>query len=309
MSCDRAVTIATTFIDNHDNNEPHAERELSDLCACKVPLQMKIRGGEQKTKKVLFASFEHAWCVRRMIRQPQVNKSHTITTVTNMEQAFLTTLEDAFCFLAQFESDGVFASWSAVNAYYPVNLICTKDKGLHNIGLIARFVCSNNPKADVIRSRIRGYAADRWKSTGDLVAHSIACCLWRGSPNLSSYKSGLAVVARAKYHNNVEIKNILCMTRGCLLRTTFDACNMVTVTRKKSCVAYMHTLSHLAKCLEWQLPPAMLLALVMALHPRLGRSSLLSSINLDTMLYIITPIVDAAQAQRIKKCFAKPVSW
>ena len=307
MSRDDAIVMKTTFIDNHDNNRVGAELELSDLYACKIPLQMKIRDGAQKTKKVEFASFEHAWCVRLMIRQPQVNQSHKIITVANMEQIFVTTLADALCFLVQFERGGVFASWTAINIYYPMNLICANAKGDHNIGLIARFVCSNNPKADGIRSRIRGYAADRWKSTGDLVARSIACCLWRGPPNLSAYKSGLAVVARAKYQNNVEIKNILCMTRGISLQTTFDACNMVTTTRKKTCVAYMHTLSQLAKWLDWQLSPAMLLALIMALHPRLGQNSLLSRINLDTMLCIITPLVDAAQAKRIKKFFAKAV--
>jgi len=70
----------------------------------------------------------------------------------------------------------------------------------------------------------------------------------------------------------------------------------------------MHTLSQLAKWLDWQLSPAMLLALIMALHPRLGQNSLLSRINLDTMLCIITPLVDAAQAKRIKKFFSKAVS-
>jgi len=308
MSRNDATAMKITFIDNHENNRVGAELELSDLYACKIPLQIKIHNGAQKTKKVEFASFEHAWCVRRMIRQPHVNQSHTIVTVANMEQIFVTTLADALCFLTQFERGGVFASWSSINVYYPMNLICTNAKGDHNIGLIARFVCSNNPKADGIRSRIRGYAADRWKNTGDLVARSIACCLWRGSPNLSAYKSGLAVVARAKYHNNVEIKNILCMTRGIPLQTTFDACSMVTMTRKKTCVAYMHTLSHLAKWLDWQLSPAMLMAFIMALHPRLGRDSILSCINLDTLLCIITPLIDTTQARRMQKFFNKTVS-
>jgi len=240
------MVMKTTFIDNHDKNRAGAELELSDLYACQIPLQMKIRDGAQKTKKLELASFEHAWCVRQMIRQPQVNKSNTIFTVANMEQIFVTTLADALCFLAPFECGGVFASWSAINTYYPINRICANAKGEHNIGLIARFVCSSNPKADGIRSRIRGYAADRWKSTGDLVAHSIACCLWRGSPNLSAYKSGLAVVARAKYHNNVEIKNILCMTRSIPLQTTFDACNIVTPLGKKL-VWHICT-----RCQSWQ---------------------------------------------------------
>jgi len=141
-----------------------------------------------------------------------------------------------------------------------------------------------------------------------MVAHSIACCLWRGTPNLSSYKSGLAVVARAKFHNNVEIKNILCMTRGFRVQSTFDGCNMVTVTRKKTCAQYMQTLSQLALWFEWQLSPAMLLAVVMTFHHRLGQDSLLACINLDTMFTIIAPLVDAAQAKRIKKFFAKHVS-
>jgi len=102
MSCDGAVVIKTTFINNHDNNGAGAELALSDLYACKIPLQMKILNGTQKTKKVDFASVEHAWYVRRMIRQPQVNTSRKVVTVANMEQIFVTTQADALYFLAQF---------------------------------------------------------------------------------------------------------------------------------------------------------------------------------------------------------------
>jgi hypothetical protein len=294
-------------IDNYDNNRPGAELSLSDLYGCKVPLQMKIVNGVQKTKKVDFASFEHAWCVRRMIRQPHVGTGRTVVTVTNMQQQFVTTQEDALCFLAQFEHAGVFASWSAINDYYTASQITNESKGAHNIGLIARFVCSNNPKADRIRSKIRGYAADRWKRCGDVVARSIACCLWRGLPNMKSYRSGLAVVARAKYDNNPEICNVLCMTRGVAFETFFDPCHMVTVTRKKSSTEYMHTLSRMALSSEWKLSSPLTLALVMAFHPRLGQDSLLAQINIDTFLSIAAPLVDVKQAKCIKKFFAKAV--
>jgi len=111
---------------------------------------------------------------------------------------------------------------------------------------IMRFVCANNPKADKIRLKIRGYAADRWKTTGDTVARSIACFLWRGPANVMSYKSGLAVVARAKFANNPKICNALCLTHGISLQTSFDASHMVTVTRKKTSHEYMQTLSDFA---------------------------------------------------------------
>ena len=293
------------FIDNYDNNRAGASLLLSDLHACKVPLQMKILHGEKKTKKVDFASFEHAWCARRMIRHPDVGASHTVVTVQHMQLDFVTTQEDALCFLAQFEQDGVFASWKGINEYYPANLICSSVKGAHNIGLIARFVCSNNVKAERIRSRIRRYAADHWKNTGNAVAHSIACCLWRGSPNMSSYKTGLAIVAKAKYARNSVFRNELVMSRGLTLLTTFVACDMVTATRKKSSTVYMHTLSCLAAWLDWQLPPQMLLALVMGFHSRLGQHSLLSQINIDTMLTIIAPLLDTQQEKKIKKHFTK----
>jgi len=293
------------FIDNYDNNRVGATLVLSDLYACKVPLQMRILNGEQKTKKVDFASFEHAWCARRMIRHPHVGATHAVVTVQYMHQDLVTTQEDAFCFLAQFEQGGVFACWKSINEYYPANLICSGVKGTHNIGLIARFVCSNNIKADRIRSRIRGYAADLWKSTGSAVAHSIACCLWRGAPNMSSYKTGLAIVAKAKYANNLEICNELVMSRGLTFQTTFVACDMVTTTRKKSSATYMHTLSRLAVWLDWQLSPPMLLALVMVFHARLGQQSLLSQINFDTMLIIIGPLLDTRQKKKIIKYFRK----
>jgi len=85
--------------------------------------------------------------------------------------------KNTLCFLAQFEKEGIFASWPKINDYYVVGQIALDEKGLHNIGLIAHFVCSNNPQAGKIREQIRGVAADRWKGQGDVIARSIACCL------------------------------------------------------------------------------------------------------------------------------------
>ena len=69
---------------------------------------------------------------------------------------------------------------------------------MHNIGLIARSVCSNKTLAKKIHAEILGVASDLWKSNVDVVTRNIACCLWRGEPNLLSYKHGLTVNARAK---------------------------------------------------------------------------------------------------------------
>jgi len=296
-----------TMIENHTNNADNTERELSDLYGCKVPMLMKIVNGVQKSKKVDFASLEHAWCMRRMMRNPHVGTSRTIMTVSNMQQEFVTTQEDVLCFLAQFEEEGVFASWPKINVYYAAEQITLGEKGLHNIGLIARFVCSNNPQAEKIREQIRGVAADRWKSRGDTIARSIACCLWRGSTNLSPYKSGLAVVARSKYDNNPEISNILCMTRGRDLLTTFVACRMVTNTRKQTASMYMRTLQGLSMSLKWQLHPALLLALLMAFHRRLGQHSVLSNINMDTFLLITRSLLDSRQEKKVLTFFKKSV--
>jgi len=115
-------------VDNYDNNLKGAERVLSDLYACRVPLQVKIVGGAQKTRTVKFASLEHAWCVRSMIRHPHIGVLRSVVTVINMKQEFVTTQEDALCFLAQFEAGGVFASRLSISEYYAVDNITTEKK-------------------------------------------------------------------------------------------------------------------------------------------------------------------------------------
>jgi len=178
-------------------------------------------------------------------------------------------------------------------------------ESIHNIELIARFVCSNDCQADRIRIQIRGVAADRWKANGDVVAHSIACCLWRGQPNVTVYTQGLATIARLKYENDVEIGNVLSMTQGMLLDTTFNTCHMLTVTRKKTACKYMKSVADLAKSIQWQLSANVLITLLMALHVRVGKTSWLFNINMDTLLCIINKLVNSKQAGKTRKYFAK----
>jgi len=49
----------------------------------------------------------------------------------------------------------------------------------------------------------------------------------------------------------------------------------------------------------------MLFALAMTLHPRLGQTSLLAQVNLDTFLTILDTIVGLKQEKRLKLFLAK----
>jgi len=78
---------------------------LSDLYACKVLLQVKIVGGAQKTRKVEFASLEHA--VRAQNDTPSTHWGGLKRCDSRQtKQEFVTTQKDALCFLAQFEAGG-----------------------------------------------------------------------------------------------------------------------------------------------------------------------------------------------------------
>jgi hypothetical protein len=309
-SADDEDNLKTAIIDNYDNNQTQSTtKELSDLYGCSVPLSIKIVNGTQKSKKVDFASLEHAWCVRRMIRSPLVGSSTQIVTVKNMQQMFTTTTQDAICFLEQFEMGGVFGSWQRFNEYFAIGQITGGPKGEHNIGLIARFVCSNAGRADQIRAKIRGVAADRWKRSGDAAAKSIACCLWRGAKNYGSYKMGLAVLTHIKYVNNPVIGNVLHhTTQNMLLHTTFQQCRMVTTTRKRVAKAYMDQMHQLGQSLQWKLAQDMFISLHMAMHRRLGSGSVLSCINMDTFMAILLLVVDTKQAHKIKKYWERPAN-
>jgi hypothetical protein len=289
-------------IDNFDNNQEGTKPELSDLYGCHVPMSVKIVNGAPKSMRVDFASLEHAWCMRRMMCAPHIGEQRNIMTVSHMHTVFVTTQEDAKCYLAQFEAMGVFASWAETNIYYPVNKITCAKKGPHNIGLIARFVCSNNPQAKVIREQIRGVAADRWKNSGDKVARSIACCLWmRKTSNCTSYKSGLRTLACSKYKHNPAISNVLVLTRGLHLYTTYAACRMVTVTRRQTADAYMQSLFTLSATLCWQMDAETLLALHMAFHARLGQHSQMRKLTMDVFLTVVGPLLDAKQHKKYKQ--------
>jgi len=296
----RRATMPT--IDNFDNNQQGTELELSDLYGCRVPMSVKILNGIPKSMRVDFASLEHAWCMRRMICIPLIGGKRDIVTVSHMHTVFVTTQADAACFLAQFEATGVFGSWEKTNVYYPVHKITREKRGAHNIGLIARFVCSNNPKAKSIREQIRGVAADRWKNSADTVARSIACCLWmRRTANCTSYKSGLRMLACSKYKHNPAVSNVLVLTRGLNLYTTYAACCMVTATRRQTADAYMHSLSTLSATLCWQMNPETLLALFMAFHSRLGRHSQIGHLTMDVFLAIVGPLLDAKHQKKYKQ--------
>lgn len=59
--------------------------------------------------------------------------------------------------------------------------------------------------------------------------------------------------------------------------------------------------------LKWQLHPVLLIALLMAFYSRLGRHSLLASINMDTFLLITRSLLDAKQEKKMVSFFKKGV--
>ena len=174
---------------------------------CKLPVPMVLAHGTQKKKLINFVSLEHGFMVRRMIRSPHVGKIHKFRREDRHRETIdlKTTLADSVTFFRQFEQGGVFASWDNFNEYYPTSDLTTGEEGDHNVGLMARAVCFNNKYCDNVRDVIRRAGVRKWLENADPVAKSIACCLWRGAGNFSSYKVAFSRMAHTKIHYNEEI--------------------------------------------------------------------------------------------------------
>jgi len=271
-------------VDNFDNNNVTATRELSDLYVCLIPLRMTILGGQQKSKMVVFASLEHAFVVRRMLQKPVVGQKREVFPLgSSILIGFTTTTQDCLFFFEQFEAHGVFADWDKFEEYYSSNLPVTVERGLHNIGLIVRYICFYNDTARRMREVVRENAVLKYLHNEDPVARSIICCLWGCTWNSSSY----GMMAKLKFACNPTLLDVLTMTEDKVLETNFAKCPMVTPTRKSKAIKHMLTLENIRTPLwrrHWQ---SILLALIGAVHPRLGQNTHLIQIPFEIILEIL----------------------
>jgi len=290
----------TAFVDNIDNSCASAESELSDLYACRIPCRVKTPGGPIKTQKITFGSFEHAWNVLRFVRFPVVGTVHQISTVESMSQTFEVSFTNATLFIRQFEEDGVFCDWNKFSNYYDGAKITDKAKNNTNIGLIARYVCSNDKRSEGIRISVRAVAANRFRcNPKDSVSQCIAACLWKCDPNLTSYVACLRKLCVLKYQNNHRARNALCQTGILNIQTNLEQSRIVTETRRNTSAVYMKIVLQQRDRLHWTLWTDATLALAMAFHKRLGQHSCLGRISADLFLLIIAPIVSDKQHKKI----------
>jgi hypothetical protein len=191
-------------VDNFENNCENSIRELSDLYPCRLPIRIKTPGYLKKSTVIVFASLEHAF-MYRMIRFPVISPSDAVID-SNILQI---TAQDAMLFMKQFEPDGVFGSWESISKYCDIAKITTGFTGSHNVGLIARQLCSKKHGGNVIRRQIVSKALEMWSYQGSIVARSISTCLKLGRPNYSSYKAQIRRLFTKKLENNPYINNIL----------------------------------------------------------------------------------------------------
>jgi len=295
------------FIDNVSNTSPSAVAELSDLHACDMPVQMKVKGGPAKTLKITFASFEHAWNVLRFVRFPTPGSVRHITTVHNVAQRFEVSFASAALFMQQFERDGVFSSWAKFDAYYDIHKMPCDRKSHVNIGLIARYVIGNSERSEQIRQIVRAVAADQFcKNRNDLVSECIAACLWKSVPNLSCYVKTLRKLCKIKFQSNHHIRNIMYATGHSMIQHNLDKCRMVTETRRAKAGIYTALLLHERTLLTWTLWPDATVAILMAFHARLGQKSPLSRLNCDIFFIVLNNIICDKQKNAIRKHLLHP---
>jgi len=239
-----------------------------------------------------FVSFEHAWTVLRFIRFPVCGTVRTITTVQSMLQSFTVSRANARLFLQQFERGGVFASWEGVTSFCGALKIPCNDRSYKNVGLIARYVAGNSDRSEQVRIHIRAVAADRYKkNSSDLLAECIAACLWKADPSITRYTVTLYQICKIKFHNNPRIQNVLCDTGDRPIESNLQFDRMVTETRRVKSTNYIRLLTLQRTLSSWTLWDEATVAILMALHPRLGATSVLSIIGIDLLFTILDLIL------------------
>jgi len=255
------------LVDNLDNNMALSDciSELSDLYKCRIPLRIKTPGCIFKSKLIEFASLEHAF-MYRMIRFPVVDIPDTGCANT-------ISAEDAIIFVQQFSSDGIFASWDLISKYCNIQEITPHYKDHHNVGLIARQICSNKQGGKKIRREIVENARRIWIVEGDRAAKSISVCLKLGKPNYTSYCAQIRRLFDNKIQNNIHINNVLYHHRNQEIIFSSRNSKIFTPTRQKLDPFYNQVILQKQQTMQWRCDLSIILAIYMGLHPSLGRDS------------------------------------
>jgi len=255
------------LVDNLDNNTALSDCicELSDLYKCRIPLRIKTPGCIFKSKLIEFASLEHAF-MYRMIRFPVVDIPDTGCANT-------ISAEDAIIFVQQFSSDGIFASWDLISKYCNIQEITPHYKDHHNVGLIARQICSNKQGGKKIRREIVENARRIWIVEGDRAAKSISVCLKLGKPNYTSYRAQIRRLFDNKIQNNIHINNVLYHHRNQEIIFSSRNSKIFTPTRQKLDPFYNQVILQKQQTMQWRCDLSIILAIYMGLHPSLGRDS------------------------------------
>ena len=276
--------ISEQNVDNFENNSDVCTciRELSDLHLCKLPVRIKSPGWIKKSTVIHFASLEHAF-MYRMIRFPVISPSGTAHT----DDLFKITADDAMMFIKQFEPDGVFSSWACISQYCNISRFTKNPTGMHNIGLIARHLCSKKHNGNVIRREVISKASQLWECDGNTVARSISTCLKLGRPNYSSYRSQIRRLFAKKLENNPYISNLLYHNKNNRISVSSRNCKSFTKTRLQLDPFYNSLIACAQETAHWKLEQVTLIAICMGLHPTLGKLSTLQNIDVELVRLII----------------------
>ena len=281
--------ISEHNVDNFENNSDVCTciRELSDLHLCKLPVRIKSPGWIKKSTVIQFASLEHAF-MYRMIRFPVISPGGAVPG----DDVLQITADDAMMFIKQFEPDGVFSSWASISQYCNIARFTKNQTGIHNIGLIARHLCSKKHNGNVIRREVISRASELWVSDGNTVARSICACLKLGRPNYSSYRSQIRRLFTKKIENNAYINNLLYHNKNNRILVSSRNCKSFTKTRLQLDPFYNSLISCAQETAQWKLEQSTLIAICMGLHPTLGKISTLQNIDVELVRLIINFAVE-----------------
>jgi hypothetical protein len=223
-----------------------------------------------------------------MIRFPVISPSSVVPS----DDVLQITADDAMMFMKQFEPDGVFSSWASISQYCNIARFTKNQTGIHNIGLIARHLCSNKHVGSVIRREVIRKALELWSSDGNTVARSISVCLKLGRPNYSSYRSQLRRLFKKKLENNPYISNLLYHNKNNRISVSSRNCKLFTKTRLQLDPFYNSLIACAQETAQWKLEQSTLIAICMGLHPTLGKNSTLQNIDVELVRLIVKIAVE-----------------
>ena len=124
-----------------------------------------------------------------------------------------------------------------------------------------------------------------------MLAECIAACLWKANPSITWYTVTLHQLCKIKFHNNSRIQNVLYDTGDRLIESNLQFDRMVTETRRVKSTNYIRLLTLQRTLSSWTLWDETTVAILMALHPRLGAASVLPVIGVDLLFTILDLIL------------------